>query len=83
MVNRVVGYLNGRSPYVVHRLDQPTSGVVLLGKTLVATRSLHKQFQQRKLSKSYLAVLLGDPADDAERQSQPDARCAEADDQPC
>ncbi len=65
MVNRVVGYLNGRSPYVVHRLDQPTSGVVLLGKTLVATRSLHKQFQQRKLSKSYLAVLLGDPADDA------------------
>jgi len=58
MVNRVVYYLNGRSPYPLHRLDHPTSGVLLFGKTRPAARSLAMQFAQRHLSKVYLAALL-------------------------
>lgn len=57
MVNRVVHYLGGRSPYVLHRLDNPTSGVLLFGKNRPAARSLAKQFSLRHLSKVYLAAL--------------------------
>jgi 23S rRNA pseudouridine1911/1915/1917 synthase len=63
MVNRVVHYLGGRSPYVLHRLDNPTSGVLLFGKNRPAARSLAKQFSLRRLSKVYLAALCC--ADDA------------------
>ena len=41
------------------RLDSPTSGVLLFGKSLPAARSLAAQFRERRLQKGYLAVLLG------------------------
>jgi len=58
MVNRAVHYLGGRSPYVVHRLDHGTSGLLLFGKTRPAAASLAAQFRERTLSKAYLATLL-------------------------
>lgn len=60
MVNRVLGYLK-HNPYVLHRLDMNTSGVLLFGKTLLATRDVHRQFRQRSVSKTYLAVSAGVP----------------------
>ena len=65
MVNRAVAHLGGRQPYVLHRLDSPTSGVLLLAKTVIAARSVHRQFARREAEKTYLAVLLGSPAADA------------------
>jgi len=57
MLNRAVAYL-GRPPYVVHRLDAPTSGLLLFAKTLPAARDLAYQFRMRRLSKKYLAALV-------------------------
>ena len=61
MLNRVVHHLGGRAPYVVHRLDSPTSGLLVFAKTRFAAASLALQFRQRLLSKQYLAVLCGEP----------------------
>lgn len=65
MVNRAIAHLNGRTPYVLHRLDSPTSGVLLFGKTVRAAREINRQFRERVTEKAYLAVLLGVPADDS------------------
>ncbi len=46
-------------PGIVHRLDKDTSGVVIVAKNDKSMRSLSKQFQNRTISKSYLAVVKG------------------------
>jgi len=43
----------------VHRLDNPTSGLLLLAKTSQALIELSRQFQARKISKKYLAIVVG------------------------
>ena len=43
-------------PYPVHRLDKPTSGILLVAKTTQANRELSMAFAERKVSKTYLAV---------------------------
>ena len=47
---------------VVHRLDLATSGVIVIAKNLEANRALSRQFQQRRVEKTYLAVIEGTPA---------------------
>ena len=47
-----------------HRLDRDTSGIVVLGRTPAAHRSLAYQFQERLASKLYVALVLGWPAAD-------------------
>ncbi len=42
-----------------HRLDHPTSGVLLIAKTRSALRHLHEQFEERRIHKTYLAVVFG------------------------
>jgi len=44
---------------LVHRLDRPTSGVMVLARTPDAARSLSKQFRERTTQKEYLAVVEG------------------------
>ena len=73
MLNRAVAYL-GRPPYVVHRLDAPTSGLLVFAKTLPAARHLARQFKQRELSKQYLAALLGGGTDNHFEVAAPIAR---------
>jgi len=46
---------------LVHRLDGPVAGVVLLAKTSKAASRLSAQFRQRKVEKRYLAVVHGQP----------------------
>ncbi len=42
---------------VVHRLDRPVSGVVLMAKTSKALERLNKQFRDRKIYKKYWAIV--------------------------
>ncbi len=46
---------------VVHRLDRPTSGVVIFARTSKALSRLNKMFQERDLNKVYWAVTQNKP----------------------
>lgn len=48
-------------PRLVHRLDQETSGVLLIGRTAKATRRLTEAFRERDTRKEYWAVTVGVP----------------------
>ncbi len=48
-------------PGIVHRLDRATSGVLLLVKTKQAAQLISRQFSDRKVKKSYYAVVSGTP----------------------
>ena len=45
--------------YPVHRLDRPTSGVVVFGLNSSAARNLARQFSAKSVKKTYLAVVRG------------------------
>lgn len=59
----VLGYLRDKfeEVFTVHRLDKPTSGVMCFAKTAEAHRIISKQFQERSISKIYLALVDGKP----------------------
>jgi tRNA pseudouridine65 synthase/23S rRNA pseudouridine1911/1915/1917 synthase len=46
-------------PKPVHRLDNPTSGILLVAKTKSAQISLHNQFETKEIQKEYHAVVVG------------------------
>ncbi len=48
-------------PGIVHRLDKDTSGVMLVAKTEPALRTLMADFKNRKIEKTYQALLLHCP----------------------
>jgi len=41
---------------LIHRLDRPAGGILVLGKTSKAASRLSKQFQQKEVEKVYLAI---------------------------
>ncbi|MFN3550603.1 MAG: RluA family pseudouridine synthase [Endomicrobiia bacterium] len=47
-------------PFLVHRLDKETSGVLLIAKTPKMQFVLSKQFQQREIKKIYRAIVSGE-----------------------
>lgn len=47
--------------YTVHRLDKLTSGIVLFARNAATHRDLSIQFSDRKIEKTYLAVVHGFP----------------------
>lgn len=49
------------TPRLVHRLDRETSGIVLLARTGAAEVALKRQLAQRRMHKSYWAIVQGDP----------------------
>jgi len=49
---------------VVHRLDRPTTGIVLFSKTSKALPRLNKLFQQKDAKKTYWAVVKNRPPKD-------------------
>lgn len=53
----------GENALEVHRLDQATSGLVIIAKTKDTQSALRQQFEQRKVHKTYLALLDGCPAE--------------------
>lgn len=44
---------------IVHRLDKETSGIILVAKTLDAFTNLQAQFKERRVQKTYLALVHG------------------------
>jgi 23S rRNA pseudouridine1911/1915/1917 synthase len=54
---------------LVHRLDRPTSGVMVLAKTSKALSRLNKQFAEKTTSKTYWAIVSGTAADTPTRLS--------------
>ena len=46
-------------PGIVHRLDKDTSGVLLLARNTEAYEFLKKQFQNREIKKTYIALVSG------------------------
>lgn len=49
----------GQYVYPVHRLDKPTSGVLLLGLSQAIAIALQKDFEQRNIEKKYKAIVRG------------------------
>ena len=71
LVTWAADYLKARyhkpgSAYVglVHRLDRPTSGVILLARTSKAASRLSKQFREGAIAKLYWAIVEGHPRQD-------------------
>lgn len=50
---------------VVHRLDRPTSGVVVFARTSKALRRLNKNFADKSPSKTYWAIVQGRPENES------------------
>ena len=50
-----------RRPFVVHRIDQDTSGLVVFAKHAEAQQRLKTQFARREPQRIYLAVVYGHP----------------------
>ena len=49
----------GQHVFPVHRLDRPTSGVLLMALSSEVARMLSEQFEQREMNKTYHAVVRG------------------------
>jgi len=57
LVSSVTRHLKGAPVYVVHRLDQPVEGLLVLAKTKKAAAGLSKQLQAGTLNKQYYALV--------------------------
>jgi RluA family pseudouridine synthase len=57
--------------WIVHRLDRNTSGVMVLARNAPAHRQLNLQFQERRVNKVYIALIVGDPDWDRKVIDQP------------
>jgi 23S rRNA pseudouridine1911/1915/1917 synthase len=51
------------SIFVVHRLDKDTSGLVVFAKNETTHKYLCKIFEERKVEKFYLGIVVGEPAE--------------------
>lgn len=52
---------------VVHRLDRPTSGIVLFSKTSKALPRLNRLFQNKEAQKTYWAVVKNEPPEKSDK----------------
>jgi 23S rRNA pseudouridine1911/1915/1917 synthase len=53
--------VSAERPGIVHRLDKETSGVLLVARHARAQLALSRAFRDRRIHKTYLAVVLGEP----------------------
>jgi 23S rRNA pseudouridine1911/1915/1917 synthase len=66
--------VDGGRPGIVHRLDKDTSGVMLVAKTEFTLRALMTDFKDRKIHKTYHALLLRSPRETQGRIVEPIGR---------
>ncbi len=60
LVEQVKRYVDKNThPGLAHRLDRGTSGIVVIGKNREALLALHRLFQERRVEKYYLALVVG------------------------
>ena len=76
MVSELKNYLSRKpenkgkgEPYLglVHRLDQPVSGILVFGKTKQAAASISRQITEGTFHKYYYAVIYGKPVKENDR----------------
>ena len=76
MVSELKNYLAGKPEYrgkgepylgIIHRLDQPVTGVLVFAKTKQAAAALSSQVSSGKMHKFYYAVIYGDCHKEEER----------------
>jgi 23S rRNA pseudouridine1911/1915/1917 synthase len=65
------------APRIAHRLDRETSGLLVCGRTRSAERALKIDFENRRISKRYLAIVRGAMPDDEGRIELPLDRAKE------
>src|SRR5205085_884517 len=53
--------LKGAKPYIIHRLDADTSGLILFALNESAHRAMGEQFRLRTVIKEYWALVRGTP----------------------
>jgi 23S rRNA pseudouridine1911/1915/1917 synthase len=58
-------------PGIVHRLDRDTSGVIIVARNEEVHHALAKQFEQRTVTKTYLAITQGQPQFDRDEINLP------------
>ncbi len=60
LVNGLLFYWKSKFfPFLVHRLDKDTSGLIVVAKNEPAKESLSRQFQKRTVEKKYLTIVDG------------------------
>jgi 23S rRNA pseudouridine955/2504/2580 synthase len=57
---RETKYFDNSKPYIVHRLDKETSGILIVAKTREYAQLFTSLFRIRKIHKTYLAVVYGE-----------------------
>ena len=65
-LTKLLGQEFGDPIMAVHRLDKPTSGVMVYARNADAHRELNRQFQEREVDKIYHAIVDGQPPADEE-----------------
>ena len=60
----------GSGAFIVHRLDQDTSGLLVIAKTREVERQLQRQFAEHTVVKRYRAILDGILSDDTPRDGE-------------
>lgn len=60
-LTKLLGNEKGKWIYNVHRLDSKTSGVIVLAFSKEAAHNLALQFEQKKVEKTYFAIVQGNP----------------------
>ena len=68
-----------RNPTPMHRLDQDTSGCLLLARSPKSRAELQQAFETRRVEKYYLAVVAGEIADGEGTIDQPLGKTSSAD----
>jgi len=62
-LTKLLGDMNGKWIYNVHRLDSKTSGLMVLAFSPEIAHNLTLQFERKEVQKKYLAVVLGNPGE--------------------
>ncbi|POH11259.1 RNA pseudouridine synthase [Fructilactobacillus sanfranciscensis] len=58
-LNYAAGYLDSQQPYIVHRLDQQTSGALIIAKNLVVVPILTRLIREKAVKRTYLTWVRG------------------------
>jgi 23S rRNA pseudouridine1911/1915/1917 synthase len=75
-VRQYVADITGERAGIVHRLDRATSGVMICAKNQKALSWLQQQFADRKVQKTYIAVVSGELPTETGKIDMPIARNA-------
>lgn len=77
MLNALMAHAKGKyNPYLVHRLDKDTSGLIIFAKNEKSKISISKQLQNRAVKKIYYAAVKGIIAENKGRIEAPLGRSA-------